>query len=125
MIARHPHAFAAALFAAVLLLWGAGMAWAFGAALLPPDARGLMVAIYPDADTAQASLTAVRRAEGNAVAEFLGGRAWLVQSEDAGFAGRLMREGALGAFANFPFALPGAGGCFFLTDPKSGVALLN
>ena len=125
MIARHPHAFAAALFGAVLLLWGAGMALAFGDALLPPTARGLMVALYPDAQSPQGSLAAVRRADGNVVAELLGGRAWLVHAEDEGFAGRLVREGAIGALLRLPIALPGAGGCFFLPEPKGGVTLLN
>lgn len=125
MIARHPHAFAAALFGAVLLLWGAGMALAFGDALLPPQARGLMVAIYPEAQSPQESLAAVRRADGNVVAEMLGGRAWLVHAEDEGFAGRLMQEGAIGALLRLPIALPGAGGCFFLPEPKAGTTLLN
>lgn len=119
MIARHPHAFAAALFGAVLLLWCAGMALAVGDALLPPQARGLMVALYPGTQSPQESLAAVRRADGNVVTELLGGRAWLVHAEDEGFAGRLMQEGAIGALLRLPIALPGAGGCLFLPGPNT------
>jgi hypothetical protein len=118
VIGRHRHRFAAALFAAALLLWAGAMAVALGDTVLPPQARGLMVALYPDARTAQDSLAALRRAEGDAVAEFLGGRAWLVHGEHDGFAGRLVREGAMAALARLPLALPGAGGCFFLSEAR-------
>lgn len=124
MIVRHPHRFAAALFGAVLLLWGGAMALAFGDTVLPPQARGLMVALYPDAGTARESLAALRRADGNAVAEFLGGRAWLVEGEREGFAGALVREGAMVALARLPIALPGAGGCFFAAEPNGVSPLL-
>ncbi len=42
---------------------------------------------------------------------------WVVSGSEPGFAGRLERQGALGAYGELPFA-PAVAGCFAYADAK-------
>lgn len=110
---RH-HWLAAAVFGGMLAVWGAAMVWTTSLSSAADAQAGTVVTVFAPADE-RAAMTAIRAAGGLLVANPAAGT-WVVHGDDAGLAGRLRDEGALGVFTRVPVALPGASGCFFLPD---------
>jgi hypothetical protein len=114
---RAGHRLALALFLGVIAVWLTGMAVVMRHAALPPEASGTMLAVFepgtPD-DQVFASLT---RADARIVKPSGLGFIWVVSSDEPGLAGRLRREGALGAYRELPVS-PVIAGCFAFADAK-------
>ncbi len=112
------HKLALALFAGVLLVWIIGMAVVMRHAALAPEASGAMLAVFEpgmDEDAVFASLT---RAGARIVRPSGLGFVWVVTSEEPGLAGRLVAEGALGAYRDLPIS-PTIAGCFAYADARA------
>ena len=101
------HRLALALFAGVIAVWLIGMAVVMRHAALPADASGTMLAVFE-------SLT---RAEARIVKPSGLSFIWVVAGDEPGLAGRLRREGALGAYRELPVS-PVIAGCFAFADAK-------
>jgi hypothetical protein len=111
------HRLALKLAAAVVALWLVSMIVLVRAAALDPDASGNMLAVFnpgTDEDEVFASLVA---AGGRPVRRTWLPFVWVVSGSEPGFAGRLKRQGALGAYGELPFA-PALAGCFAFADAK-------
>lgn len=112
------HRLALKLAAALLALWLVAMIALVRAAALDPDASGTMLAVFDPGvgeDTVFASLVA---AGGRPVRRTWLPFVWIVAGNEPGFAGRLKRHGALGAYGELPFA-PAIAGCFAYADAKA------
>ncbi len=111
------HRLALLLFAGVLAVWLGGMSVVMRHAALPPEATGTMLAVF-DPGTSQDSIFAsLTRAEARIVRPGGLGFIWVVSADQPGLAGRLAREGALGAYRDLPIS-PVIAGCFAVADAK-------
>lgn len=106
------HRLAAAIFGGIIAVWGIGMAVAVSATSVADSEAGTMVSVFSPTDD-HAAVSAIRAAGGLMIANPDAGT-WVVHGRDDGFAARLRAQGALGVFRDFPVALPGVSGCFFL-----------
>lgn len=112
------HRLALGLFGAVLLAWIAVMAVLMRQSALPPEASGVMLAVFnpgtPEdevfATLAKAGARIVKKSELDFV--------WVVAGDEPGLAGRLAENGALGAYRELPVS-PTIAGCFALADAKT------
>jgi hypothetical protein len=113
----HWHRLALGLCAAVLVLWLTTMAILMRHAALPPEASGTMIAVFEPGTSADDAFASLTRAEARVVRP--GGLAfiWVVAGDEPGLAGRLVREGALGAYRELPVS-PMIAGCFAFADAK-------
>ena len=114
---RHWHRLALALFAGVILVWLAGMAIVVRHAALPPEAGGTMLAVFEPGTPSDEIFAALTRAEARIVKPSGLGFVWVVASDEPGLAGRLSREGAIGAYRELPVS-PVIAGCFAFADAK-------
>jgi hypothetical protein len=114
---RDGHRLALLLFTGVLAVWIVAMAVIMRLAALPPEATGMMLAVFEPGtgeDDAFASLTrAGARVVRSSGLNFI----WVVSGDEPGLAGRLKREGALGAYRDLPIS-PVIAGCFAVADAK-------
>jgi hypothetical protein len=101
-------------------LWLAVMAVALPLAALPESAGGRVLAVFSPGLSADARLLAIAEAEGRPVLSFLGGLAWLAESESPGFVGRLRTAGAWAAYHPDSFAVLPQGGCFYISVHPPG-----
>src|SRR3546814_19715157 len=99
-------------------LWIAVMAIALPLAALPDDTGGRVLVVFPPGLPADDRLLAIAAAEGRSVLPLAGGFAWLAESNEAGFVGRLIDAGAWAAYRPETFAVLPAGGCFFISVRK-------
>ena len=111
------HRMALAFFAGVLLVWLAAMAVVMRHAALPPDASGPMLAIFEPGTPEDLIFASLARAEARIVRHGGLGFIWVVAGDEPGLAGRLEREGALGAYRELPVS-PVIAGCFAFADAK-------
>jgi hypothetical protein len=112
------HRLAFGFFAAVIAVWLAVMAVIMRDARLPPDASGTMLAVFEpgaDSDEIFAQLT---RAGARPVRPSALSFIWIVAGDEPGLAGRLMANGAIGAYRELPIS-PTIAGCFALADAKA------
>ncbi|WP_395687818.1 hypothetical protein [Aestuariivirga sp.] len=114
---RSGHRLALLLFAAVLAIWLAAMAIIMRQAALPPEASGLMLAIFEPGTAQDEAFASLTRAGARVVRPSGLGFIWVVSGEEPGLAGRLQREGALGAYRDLPIS-PVLAGCFAVADAK-------
>lgn len=91
--------------------WLGFTGFAVSRAVLPPESAGLMLAAFPPHAGDDAIFAAVAEAGGQAVRRTWFPGAWVVASDDSGFAGRLKAAGAWGAFGQAPVGMPELGGC--------------
>ena len=112
------HRLALSLFAAVLALWIIAMAVVMRQAALPPEAAGNMLAVFQPGTPEDAVFASLTRAGARIVRQGGLGFIWVVSGEEPGLAGRLVREGALGAYRDLPIS-PVIAGCFALADAKA------
>ena len=91
--------------------WLGFTGFAVSRAALPAESAGLMLAAFPPHAGDDVIFAAVVEAGGQAVRRTWFPGAWVVSSDDAGFAGRLKAAGAWGAFGQAPVGMPELGGC--------------
>lgn len=111
------HRLALVLFSGVIVVWLIGMAAVMRHAALPPDASGTMLAVFEPGTPEDEVFAALTRAEARIVKPSGLGFIWVVSSEEPGLAGKLRREGALGAYRELPVS-PVIAGCFAFADAK-------
>jgi len=111
------HRMALAFFAGVLIVWLAAMAVVMRHAALPPEASGPMLAIFEPGTPEDQIFASLARAEARIVRQGGLGFIWVVAGDEPGLAGRLEREGALGAYRELPVS-PVIAGCFAFADAK-------
>jgi hypothetical protein len=111
------HRLALALFTGVIATWLIGMAVIMRHAALPPEASGTMLAVFEPGTPEDEVFASLTRADARIVKPSGLGFVWVVSSDEPGLAGRLEREGALGAYRELPVS-PVIAGCFAFADVK-------
>jgi len=111
------HRFALTLFFSVLGVWLIVMAAVMRAAALPPEAAGLMLAVFEPGTPDDQVFTDIVNAGARPVRKTAFGFIWVVEGDEPGLAGRLTEHGAIGAYAELPLS-PSIAGCFALADAK-------
>lgn len=111
------HWLALRLFASVILLWLIAMAILIRASALPPEANGVMLAVFEPGTDSEASFAAITAAGARPVRPTAFGFIWVVAGDERGLAGRLAAQGAIGAYRDLPIS-PTIAGCFALADAK-------
>ena len=111
------HRLALGFFAIVLVVWIGVMAYVMRHAALPPEATGAMLAVFEPGTPEDQIFASLTRAEARIVRPSALGFIWIVTSEEPGLAGRLVSEGAAGAYRDLPIS-PAIAGCFALADAK-------
>jgi hypothetical protein len=114
---RPGHRLALALFLGVIAVWLAGMAIVMRHAALPPEASGTMLAVFEPGTPEDQVFASLTRADARIVKPSGLGFIWVVASDEPGLAGRLQREGALGAYRELPVS-PVIAGCFAFADAR-------
>jgi hypothetical protein len=112
------HSLALTLFGGVLAVWLASMAVVMRHAALPPEATGTMLAVFDPGTPEDTIFAGLTRAEARVVRQ--GGLSfiWIVSGTEPGLAGRLVKQGAIGAYRDLPIS-PTIAGCFALADAKA------
>jgi hypothetical protein len=98
------HRFAIAFFAAVIAIWMAAMVFVMRQAALPPEAAGPMLAVFEPSTPADVIFAKLTRAEARPLRPAAFGFIWIVAGDEPGLAGRLMRQGAIGAYRELPIS---------------------
>ena len=109
-------------FTAVILLWLLAMAIIMRAGALTPDASGTMLAVFEPNTPSDKVFASIVNAGGKPIRQTSFGFIWVVNSDEAGLAGRLKQNGAIGSYRNLPLS-PTIAGCFALADAKIAEAL--
>jgi hypothetical protein len=118
MIGSWPgHKFAAAFAGIVLVLWLVVMAVMMRQAALPPEAPGPLWAVFEPGTSEDEMFARIIAANGKPLRGTWLGFVWVVAGEEAGLAGRLESQGAIGTYAELPFN-PSLAGCFAFADAK-------
>jgi hypothetical protein len=112
------HRLALTLFAGVLAIWLGGMTLLMRQSALPPDAGGTMLAVFEPGTPNDEVFARLARADARVVRQTGLGFIWIVSSDGPGLAGRLTREGAIGAYRDLPIS-PTIAGCFAYVDAKA------
>jgi tellurite resistance protein TehA-like permease len=116
------HRLALTLFLTVLALWLAAMAIIMRHAALPPEASGTMLVVFEPGTSEPQAFASLTRAEARVVKQTDLGFVWIVAGEEPGLAGRLIAQGAIGAYRELPIS-PTIAGCFALADAKAASLL--
>ena len=116
------HRLALTLFLTVLATWLAAMAIIMRHAALPPEASGTMLVVFEPGTSEPQAFASLTRAEARVVKQTDLSFVWIVAGEEPGLAGRLIAEGALGAYRELPIS-PTIAGCFALADAKAASLL--
>lgn len=111
------HRLALGLFVSILTVWLAAMALVMRHAALPAEASGIMLAVFEPGTSEDAIFASLTRAGARPIRPAAVGFIWIVAGEEPGLAGRLVSEGALGAYRELPIS-PVIAGCFALADAK-------
>ncbi len=111
------HKFALAFFGGVIVAWLALMFVLVRKAALPPEANGIMLAVFEPSISEAAAVTAIAAAGGNVVKQSGLAFAWVVQSDEQGLAGRMRAKGAIGVYRELPIS-PALMGCLAVVDAK-------
>jgi hypothetical protein len=112
---RSGHRLALVLFTGVLAVWLVTMAVVMRHAALEPEASGTMLAVFEPGTPQDAIFASLTRAGARIVRPSALGFVWVVSGEEPGLAGKLMAEGALGAYRDLPIS-PTIAGCFAYAD---------
>ena len=111
------HRLALGLFAAIIVLWLVVMAYVIRQSALPPEATGTMLAVFEPGLPEDVIFARLMKAEARPIRPTAFGFIWVVTSEEAGLAGRLVAEGAIGTYRDLPIS-PTIAGCFAFADAK-------
>lgn len=115
------HRFALAFGGIVLLVWLVVMAATMRRAALPPEAPGPLLAVFDPGMSEDEMFARIAAANGKPVRSTWLGFVWIVQGDEAGLAGRLEAQGAIGTYSELPFNASLAG-CFAFADAKMAEA---
>jgi hypothetical protein len=107
---------ALALMVGVVVVWAAVLAVILRVGALGPDDAGKVFVVFLPGTVPAEAFAAIVGAGGEPVRAALGDWAWIAHAEDAGFVGRLERNGALAAFRGAPVGLSLAGCFAWATD---------
>lgn len=122
MTANWPgHKFAAVFAGSVLVLWLAVMAITMRQAALPSEAPGPLLAVFEPGMSEDEMFARIIAANGKPLRGTWLGFVWVVAGEEAGLAGRLEAQGAIGTYSELPFN-PSLAGCFAYADAKMAEA---
>jgi hypothetical protein len=86
-------------------------------AALPPEASGAMLAVFEPGTPGDQVFASIVASGAKPIRETAFGFIWVVTGDEPGLAGRLERNGALGAYGELPLS-PTIAGCFALADAK-------
>jgi hypothetical protein len=111
------HKFAAAFGGIVLIVWLVVMAVTMRQAALPPEAPGPLLAVFEPGMSEDDMFARIIAANGKPLRGTWLGFVWIVAGEEAGLAGRLEAQGAIGTYSELPFN-PSLAGCFAYADAK-------
>ncbi len=111
------HRLALALFVSVLTVWLAVMALVMRHAALPPQASGTMLAVFEPGMSSDAIFASLTRAGARPIRPTAFGFIWIVSGDEPGLAGKMVSEGAIGAYRELPIS-PTIAGCFAFADAK-------
>ena len=114
---RSRHSIALSFFAVVLVAWAGIMVWVMRDATLPREAKGTMIAVFEPGITADDAFARLSRAGARPVRETSLAFIWVVNAEEPGLSGRLLDEGAIGAYRELPFS-PTLAGCVAVAEQK-------
>ena len=93
------------------------MALIMRAGALSADATGTMLAVFEPSTSSDKVFASIVNAGGKPIRQTSFGFIWVVTSDEAGLAGRLKQNGAIGSYRNLPLS-PTIAGCFALADAK-------
>ena len=111
------HRLAIGLFAAVLAVWIGVMAYVMRQSALGAEAAGTMLVVFEPGTPEDRIFASLTSAEARVIRPTALGFIWIVASDEAGLAGRLTNEGAIGAYRDLPVS-PTIAGCFAFADAK-------
>jgi hypothetical protein len=111
------HRLAVSLFVSVLVVWIAVMAVLMRQASLPHEASGPMLAVFEPGTSADDIFAKLTIAGARPIRQTAFGFIWVVAGDEPGLAGRLIGQGAIGAYRELPLN-PSIAGCFALADSK-------
>lgn len=105
-------------------IWLVFMSAAIYASALPDDRSGIMLVVFHPGTSGASTFANIIQAGGNPVRRAGLDFIWTVQSNSAGFVGRLKRQGAIVALEEFPFS-PQLAGCFAFSQKLRTPLALN
>ena len=105
------HRFALKLLAWITGVWLIGMVFLFEAAVLPPEASGTVIVLFPLSTHSAEAVSASAAAGAKLVSATWFENVLVVADEMPGLAGRLKAAGAIDAFENISFAGFSFAGC--------------
>ena len=111
------HRLALVLFVSILTIWLGIMAVVMRHAALPAEATGTMLAVFEPGTSGDAIFASLTRAGARPIRPAAFQFIWIVAGDEPGLAGKLLSEGALGAYRELPIS-PTIAGCFALADAK-------
>lgn len=113
----HPHRLAIVLFAIVLTVWALVMTSALRGAALGANATGTVLVVFPPMGPDHEAYEAIVEAGGGVLEKSFFVNAWIAQSSEAGFVGRLLDGGAWRVFDPAPIQPLMVVGCFTVVSP--------
>jgi hypothetical protein len=111
------HRFAISFFASVIVLWLLAMGILMRQSALPNDANGTMLVVFEPGTAKDQAFASIVNAGAKPVRETAFGFIWVVTGDEAGLAGRLKANGALGSYRDLPIN-PSIAGCVAIADAK-------
>ena len=111
------HRFALGLFATVLVGWALAMLLVMRDAVLPAEATGTMLVVFEPGIESDEAFSSITRAGALPIRKTAFGFIWVVNGDAPGLAGRLIAEGAIGAYRELPLPAEIAG-CVAVVDDK-------
>jgi hypothetical protein len=105
------HRFALKLLGGILAAWLIAMTLLLSAARLPPEGRGIVIAVFPPRATAVQAIGASAAAGAKVIAPSWFENVLVVADDTPGLVGRLEDQGALAVFRNMRFGGFSFAGC--------------
>jgi hypothetical protein len=113
------HRFALKLLAWIVGIWLTAMAFVFDAAVLPPEASGTVIVLFPVGTETAEAVVASAAAGAKLVSTSWFDSVLVVADETPGLAGRLKEQGAIDSFKNMSFAGISFAGCIGASLPEN------
>ena len=112
------HRLAIGFLLAILAIWLVVMAAIMRDAALPPEASGVMLAVFEPGTAEDTIFAKLTTANARPIRPTAFGFIWIVSGDGPGLAGRLRENGAIGAYRELPIS-PTIAGCFAFADAKA------
>ena len=111
------HKFFGGLFLGIIIVWLMVMMMLVRASALAPEATGTMLAVFEPKTTSDQAFAAIANSGGKPIRQSSFSFIWVVSGDEAGLAGKLKANGAIGAYRELPIS-PMIAGCFAYADAK-------